>query len=316
MIKGVIRMDSLVSVIMTAYNSERYIGEAIESILSQTYQNWELIIVEDGSTDGTLQIIQKYSDSRIRLLCNDKNRGTLYSMQKAMSNVRGEYVAILDSDDVSMPRRIEKQVHILQIHPEITLCAAKVNNIINGKIKKIKYPQQLQPEKLRFMALFFNPYMVHSTIMFRKKEIENKHIRYARFSYCHDYYFVLQAAAVGRLFLVDDVLGSYRIHSDQKTNTLSKLKIRKEEHGARMCYVRELRIFSENEKRILCKAISEELKFFSDFWILQHALKKYAVFCGLGRQDHDLIQQLYFNMLSQQKESPAQFFFTLKNRNR
>lgn len=123
----------VVSVIMAAYNSERFIGAAIESVLGQTYQELELLIIEDGSTDGTLAVIQSYTDKRIRVLINDKNRGTLYSMRHGVSEARGEYIAVLDSDDMAEPERLRKQVAILRRKPEVLLCATKVKNLVNGK---------------------------------------------------------------------------------------------------------------------------------------------------------------------------------------
>ena len=98
-----INMDKkpLVSVIMPAYNGEKYIGAAIESILNQTYDNFELVIIEDKSTDNTLKVIQEYNDSRISLFLNSSNRGIAYSTNLGIAKSKGEYIALLDDDDLA-----------------------------------------------------------------------------------------------------------------------------------------------------------------------------------------------------------------------
>ena len=94
-------MNPLVSVVMPAYNGEKYIGESIESILRQTYDDLELIIVEDKSTDHTLQVIQTYSDTRIHLYTNERNLGISYSTNFGIDHSNGKYIALLDDDDLA-----------------------------------------------------------------------------------------------------------------------------------------------------------------------------------------------------------------------
>ena len=100
-----------ISVIMTAYNTEKYIKEAIESILNQTFKDFEFIIVDDGSTDNTRLIIEEYAkkDRRIKILYNKKNLGIVKSLNKAIAIAKGKYIARMDSDDVSKLNRLEKQ---------------------------------------------------------------------------------------------------------------------------------------------------------------------------------------------------------------
>lgn len=120
--------QALVSVTMAAYNAEKYISESIEGILSQTYQNWELVIVNDGSTDSTLEIATRYAaqDSRIIVHSNEKNSGFYYTLNKAISFAKGKYIAVNDADDISMPTRLEKQVSFFENNPEYTIVASLV----------------------------------------------------------------------------------------------------------------------------------------------------------------------------------------------
>ena len=109
-------IDDLVSIIMPAYNAEKYIAEAIESVLKQTYRNWELIIVNDCSIDATEQIVKKYQeqDQRIRLCSLIKNKGVANARNTAIKNAVGRYLAFLDSDDMWLPEKLEKQIGFMK----------------------------------------------------------------------------------------------------------------------------------------------------------------------------------------------------------
>ncbi len=124
-----------VSVIMSVYNGDKYLREAIESILNQTFTDFEFIIVNDGSTDNSLEIIESYDDERIKTINNKKNIGLTKSLNKALKFAKGKYIARQDADDVSLPNRFEKQVEYLDSHPEVALVGTSVYLIDeNGKI--------------------------------------------------------------------------------------------------------------------------------------------------------------------------------------
>lgn len=117
----------VVSVLLAVYNGERFLAEAIESILTQTYTDFELIVIDDGSVDGTAEIIREYAgrDERIRILQQAENRGQSAALNRGLAEARGDYVAKMDSDDISLPRRLEIQVDFLQSHPEIGVVGAQ-----------------------------------------------------------------------------------------------------------------------------------------------------------------------------------------------
>ena len=106
-------MDELVSVIMPAYNSEKYIAESIKSVLNQTYQNWELIIVDDCSTDSTEEVVKSINDGRIKFFKNDVNSGADVTRNRAISVANGRWLAFLDSDDLWKPKKLEKQLEFM-----------------------------------------------------------------------------------------------------------------------------------------------------------------------------------------------------------
>jgi len=116
----------LVSVMMPAYNCEKYVGEAIESIINQTYTNWELICVDDGSTDRTLEIMQEYAAKNpcIHVFANEENRGRPYTRNRILEVARGEILAIQDADDVSLPHRLEEGVKALEAEPDVAVAGS------------------------------------------------------------------------------------------------------------------------------------------------------------------------------------------------
>ena len=106
--------EPLVSVVMPAFNGEQFIGRAIRSILDQTYENWELVIVDDCGTDHTMDVVRSFYDDRIKVFSNEKNKGIAFSRNKAIENSHGKYIAILDDDDMALPDRLRRQVEFLE----------------------------------------------------------------------------------------------------------------------------------------------------------------------------------------------------------
>ena len=135
----------LISVVMTAYNSEKYISDTIESILNQTYKNFEFIIIDDASIDNTWKIISKYAkkDIRIRAFQNKSNQKVSYSSNKGIKKSRGKYIARIDSDDWAYPYRLKLQYDFMEKHPEVG---------ISGGIMEI-CDEKLQPVVLRKYSL-------------------------------------------------------------------------------------------------------------------------------------------------------------------
>ncbi|MFS8652378.1 MAG: glycosyltransferase family 2 protein, partial [Caldibacillus sp.] len=132
--------DPFVTVFMPVYNSGKYLVEAIESILRQTYRNLELLIVDDGSTDHSIEIIKTFADPRIRLIKNDQNRGIPFTRNVGLKEARGKYLAIMDSDDISHPERIERQVAYLENHPAIDVAGTFYVQFSENRKKKVAVP--------------------------------------------------------------------------------------------------------------------------------------------------------------------------------
>lgn len=157
---------NLVTVLMPVYNGEKYIKEAIDSILCQTFKNFEFLIINDGSTDSSVEIIKSYRDSRIRLLINEHNLGLIGTLNIGLKEARGKYIARMDQDDISMPERLERQIAYLDTQYEVgllgTTFAIKSGEAIVSVAAVLLYDQDL-----RHQLLYKNSFC-HGTVMFRR----------------------------------------------------------------------------------------------------------------------------------------------------
>jgi glycosyltransferase involved in cell wall biosynthesis len=166
----------LVSVLMAVYDDEKYVGITIESILKQTYRNFEFIIINDGSHDQSGKIIQSYKDPRVIYIENETNIGLTASLIKGFNLAKGKYLARIDSNDICYPQRLEKQVEFLKGHPRIGACGSSF--FVFGDIKmpkKIKYPEN---HKLICSHLLFNSALPHVSVMFDLEKFRKAGLNY------------------------------------------------------------------------------------------------------------------------------------------
>lgn len=167
-----------VAVLMAVYNEESFLAEAIDSVLAQTFGDFELVIVDDGSTDRSREIAASYRDPRIRLIVNETNQGLPRALNRGLSAIRSEYVARLDGNDVSFPERLAKQVAHLDAHPNVAVLGTQVLSIdVRGRrIRRVKWwnAQWQRPvgqPAMEWYRIFDTPF-VHSSVMFRRAEVE------------------------------------------------------------------------------------------------------------------------------------------------
>lgn len=160
----------LVSVIFSVYNGAPYLKEAVASVLNQTFDNFEFIIVDDGSTDATAQILDTFTDNRIIRLRNEKNLGLVQSLNNALALAQGEFIARMDADDISHPDRFQKQLFYLEQHPEIgVLGSAMIQVDEHGQPISTLMPP-LKHEAVLWHTLF-GCAIFHATVMMRRKEL-------------------------------------------------------------------------------------------------------------------------------------------------
>jgi len=203
----------LVTVSMPAFNAEKYIGEAIESILNQTYKNFELIIVDDGSTDGTRKIIERYSDPRIIKIFSDVNRSLITTRNHIVSIAKGKYLAFLDADDKALPNRLELQVEFLE-SGLADLCGADhlTLNQSTGILKQSKQRHTDSDIKalLTICSPLCNPAVMGKMEIFRLLPYKNTYL------HAEDYCLWTEIALAGYRFAnLKKNLIIYRLHSTQ-----------------------------------------------------------------------------------------------------
>ena len=200
----------LVSVVMPLYNGKPYVVAAIDSVVRQTFADWELLVIDDGSTDGGLELVKStYADVRIRPLANAVNRGVAYTRGVGIAEARGEYLAWLDCDDIIMPERLEMQLDFLRRHPEIGLCGTWIERF-GGDDHSVSRPPT-NPELLRCMLLF-TPIVPNATVVLRLALVRQYGISYDHeLPIAEDYDFVLQCSQHFSVGMVDQVLYRYRV---------------------------------------------------------------------------------------------------------
>ncbi len=210
----------LVSIILPAYNCEKYISEAVNSILQQVYDNFELIIINDGSTDNTSSILSSIADQRLRILDNDGNKGLIYSLNRAIDESKGELIARMDADDIATNDRIEKEVHWLLHHPETAAVGTFIKIIDENAKEKPKWKldrETYTSEAIRKVMPKENC-LAHPTMMIRSNIL--KQYRYAESQKnIEDYDLWLRMLADGLVIeKIPQPLLYYREHSTSVTS--------------------------------------------------------------------------------------------------
>ena len=202
----------LISVVMACYNDAKTVSEAIKSIIDQTYPNWKLIIVNDASTDNSLEVISSFVDERMAVISNEGNKGLAISLNIGIEASKGaDYIARLDSDDIALPNRLERQLSYMVEHPNVSICGANIemfNEDDNNVIAKTK----LKEDHASLMAFLpFSSPIPHSTWFVRMSAFDS-------FSYdsqyrsSQDYEFMYRVFESGReIACVQEVLVRYRV---------------------------------------------------------------------------------------------------------
>ena len=205
-----------VSIVMSAYNSELFLEQALESIMNQSNKEFEFILFDDASTDATKKIIQKFAlqDSRIIPVYNEVNKGLTVNLNKAISLSNGEYIARMDADDIAFPSRIEKQVKFLDDQQDIDLVGSAAYDIDeNGEQIQLRKSPELHDDIIALLPKA-NP-ITHSTVMFRKKSFAKINFYNESYRTTQDYEMWFRAAGKGLKFHnLQEILLKYRMDNN------------------------------------------------------------------------------------------------------
>lgn len=203
----------LVSIVMPVWNTEQFICDSVQSILNQSYDNIELIIINDGSSDQTADRVKSMKDSRIIFIDHSENKGNYIRRNEGCRQAKGKYICVMDGDDIAMPERIKRQVEIMENDGSL-LAHGTAFMFSNGEYcyKPHSY------DRIKVMLLFDNMFL-HPSLMVRKDTLESVGYYNEKYLYASDYDLVCKIALQGKIINIPDILMHYRIHKEQISAT-------------------------------------------------------------------------------------------------
>lgn len=213
-------VDPTVTVLMAVHDGERHLTESIESVFAQTFEDFELLVVDDGSTDATPRILAGYADSRLRIVRNEVNLGLTRSLNHGLAESRGLYVARQDADDVSAPDRLERQAAFLAANDDVSLLASSYVRIReDGSVIAVR-SVPTDPIGIRWRLLFLNAF-AHSSVMFRRDAAEDVGGFREQFAFAQDYDLWSRLAFTRAVAALPEALVRYRKAEDSMTATIA-----------------------------------------------------------------------------------------------
>ena len=256
---------------MSVYNGEPFLSESIESVLAQSFQDFEFIIVNDGSTDDTSAILEKYQnvDPRIHIVNNDKNIGLSASLNKGLQLARGGLVARMDADDICAGNRFEKQIGFLEQHPKIDVCGSYVSAFSAQSKRVWTYPKD--PVEANCHLLFNSP-VAHPAVMLKKASLQRHNLQYdPSCQAAQDYDLWARASGCMQIANIDEVLLEYRLHDGQIGQSAGGLQ----SEAANAVRLRLL-------KKLSLEPTTEELELHNRVWVSEPVVsKEWLVSAGL-----------------------------------
>jgi len=207
---------AVVSVLMPVFNVEKYLVESIDSILNQTYTDFKFYIINDGSSDGSEEVILGYDDPRIEYINNNSNQGYIKCLNQAIELVDSKYIIRMDSDDIALPTRIEKQVAYMEANPTVVVCGSSRINFYPEKHRKDVLMTAITDREKLFVNSIFNTSLHHPSVIIRTEVIKKYNLRYKeKYYYAEDKALWLDLSYHGELANIEEALLRYRIHYNQ-----------------------------------------------------------------------------------------------------
>lgn len=202
----------MISVIMPIYNAEKYVRHTVESILKQTYTDFELILIDDCGTDRSIDLVKKtYSDDRIKYIYNERNMGIAYSRNMGLESAEGEYVAFMDDDDIAPLSRFELEMKFLEDNPIIDAVGGRYSVIDEeGSVTGYSDDTLQNPQYIKACLMFYDP-LGNGSMLFRKKTVVDNEIRFKEECYgMEDYLFWIDFSLVGKISNLKDIMLCWR----------------------------------------------------------------------------------------------------------
>lgn len=221
--KGLKNMP-LVTVLLPAYNAVPHLQEAIESILEQSFTDYEFLIINDGSTDGSEDIILNFQDDRILYVKNHANLGLVETLNRGIELARGKYIARMDADDRSLPERLSKQVAFMEENPNVAVCGTWFDQMISGKIKLGgRYKSNNAEIKQKHL---YQIQICHGSTIIRTEILINHNLRYSTdFIHAEDYDLFDRIGIISEIRNIPEVLYLVRIHENRVSTNFQKVQV-------------------------------------------------------------------------------------------
>ena len=212
-----------ITVLMPVYNASNYLNEAIESILNQSFIDFEFLIINDGATDQSEEIIMSYKDARIRYIKKEVNQRLIATLNEGFKLAKGKYIVRMDADDISLPKRLEKQFRFMEANSEIALSGSWAENF-GDKIGISKY--QTNHDAIKF-KMMYQCHIVHPTIIIRKSILDTINLKFdPNFIHAEDYELFVRISENHLLANIPEVVLKYRVHSKSISNTYTETQLK------------------------------------------------------------------------------------------
>ena len=272
-----------ISVVMPVYNTqEEYLREAIESILNQTFSDFEFIVINDGSTNNAKDVILSYKDPRISYY-EQENRGVIKTLNRGFALCKGEYIARMDSDDISLPQRFEKEVAILDNNENIGIVGSWIKHFPKDNTIRLK-------ERPRYFDVLKECPLAHPTVMIRSSVLKKYDLQYGDFLHAEDYELWSRFIKVSELYNIQEVLLNYRVHESSITSSCSTVQAEtsKKVQQNMLDYLTDDTELQEKVMTLICpERYSRKLNFFERIFSItnqRHFNNKKKILCILGMQ--------------------------------
>ncbi len=303
-------MQPKISVLMSVYNSGSYLAETMESILGQSFSDYEFLIIDDASSDNSRELLQKYNDPRIRLFFNDTNLGLTASLNLLLTKAAGKYLARIDSDDIVLPERFAKQVATMEENLELLLLGTNCI-FINEKSEVIRSGTTLFPEEedldddfIRWSFLFPENLIVHSSVMLRAEVLLGNRLRYdEKERYAQDIEFWRRLTPFGKFRVLAEPLVKLRIVSESITS-------RKNSHQTGV----GIKCSLLQQSELLGEEVKEEFAFEPE-----HLVELFRIFCKKRPESaknckirHDFARRLVRRIIPDVMKNPGGILQSLR----
>ncbi len=209
-----------ISVILPVYNAASFVGEAIKSLLNQTFTDFEILALNDGSTDQSEQVILGFKDDRIRYIVSEENKGLIHQLNLGIKEAQGKYIARLDADDIAFPERLSIQYRFMQENPTVVLCGSYAS-VMGDETRILSHAKE--DADIRIELLQHNAF-IHSTVMYRKDIIEKHNLVFdEHYKHAEDYHMWVLLSSFGKLANIPQSLIQYRMHEHQVSRQFEQM---------------------------------------------------------------------------------------------